>query len=309
MSYIGNTPGVSSQRVTTEEVVTGSPKSVFTPISGYTLGYVDVLVNGVEVDTADFTASDGVTVTLGTAAAVGDTVKIKAWLPRGLSDGYLKTETDALLAAKLSTAAGAVGNTNLAANAVTLAKLGREGTAGQFLVSGGPSADPSYQNNPPAFVAGTAMLFVQTAAPTGWTKITAHNDKALRVVSGTAGTGGTSAFSSVFGSRTPSGSVSVSGSVGSTTLDSSMIPSHNHLGGSLRIWDAPTGYYGSTGDVGSVSYPLARYSGGANYRLDYTSSTGGNGGHSHSFSGSGSLTGSAMDFAVQYIDTIIATKD
>jgi hypothetical protein len=30
--------------------------------------------------------------------------------------------------------------------------------------------------------AGTLMLFQQTAAPTGWTKQTTHNDKALRVV-------------------------------------------------------------------------------------------------------------------------------
>ena len=95
MSYIGNTPGVSSQRVVLEEVISGSPKSAFTPISGYTLGYLDVLVNGVEVDSADYTASDGVTVTLATAAAVGDTVKIKTWLPRGLSDGYMKSEADA----------------------------------------------------------------------------------------------------------------------------------------------------------------------------------------------------------------------
>lgn len=95
MSYIGNTPGVSSQRVVLEEVITGSPKSAFTPISGYIKGYLDVLVNGVEIDTADYTAADGVTVTLTTAAAVGDTVKIKTWLPRGLSDGYLKTEADA----------------------------------------------------------------------------------------------------------------------------------------------------------------------------------------------------------------------
>ena len=98
MSYIGNTPGVSSQRVVTEEVISGSPKSAFYPIGGYALGYVDVLVNGLEVDSSDFTAADGVVVTLGTAAAVGDTVKIKCYLPRGLSDGYLKAEADAKFA-------------------------------------------------------------------------------------------------------------------------------------------------------------------------------------------------------------------
>ena len=54
-----------------------------------------MLVNGVEIDSTDFSAPDGVTVTLATAAAVGDTVKVKTWLPRGLSDGYLKAEADA----------------------------------------------------------------------------------------------------------------------------------------------------------------------------------------------------------------------
>ena len=33
---------------------------------------------------------------------------------------------------------------------------------------------------------GTKMLFQQTSAPTGWTKITTHNDKAIRVAPGTA---------------------------------------------------------------------------------------------------------------------------
>jgi hypothetical protein len=33
------------------------------------------------------------------------------------------------------------------------------------------------------------MLFRQTAAPTGWTKVTTYNDYALRIVSGAASTG------------------------------------------------------------------------------------------------------------------------
>src|SRR5690606_38373212 len=55
--------------------------------------------------------------------------------------------------------------------------------------------------------AGTKMLFAQTAAPTGWVKDTDHNNKALRVVSGTAGSGGALAFTSAFASRSISGSV------------------------------------------------------------------------------------------------------
>lgn len=202
----------------------------------------------------------------------------------------------------------AVTASKLAPNAVSLDKVARIGTAGQILVSGGPSADPSYQNNPPAFTAGTTMLFVQTAAPTGWTKSTAHNDKSLRVVSGTASSGGSSAFSSVFGSRTPGGSVSVSGSIGSTTLSTSQMPSHQHTSGTYHIWDSASGAYGQAG-VFSVANPLARQTGTNNCYRDYSETVGGGGSHDHSFSGAGSFTGTAMDFAVQYVDAIIAAKD
>jgi len=45
---------------------------------------------------------------------------------------------------------------------------------------------------------GTTMVFYQAAAPVGWTKVTTHNDKALRVVSGAGGgAGGVNPFSTV----------------------------------------------------------------------------------------------------------------
>jgi len=50
------------------------------------------------------------------------------------------------------------------------------------------------------FPAGTIMAFQQTAAPVGWTKETTHDDKSFRVVTGTASSGGATAFNSVFGS-------------------------------------------------------------------------------------------------------------
>jgi hypothetical protein len=79
------------------------------------------------------------------------------------------------------------------------------------------------------FAAGTTLLFYQASAPTGWTQVTTHNNKALRVVSSTGGgSGGSVAFTTAFASQTPAGSVSVSGSVGGYTLTSSDIPSHNH---------------------------------------------------------------------------------
>jgi hypothetical protein len=139
---------------------------------------------------------------------------------------------------------------------------------------------------------GTVMLFVQTAAPTGWTKSTANDNKALRVVSGTASTGGSTSFTSAFGTPAVSGSVSLSGTVGNTTLTTAQMPSHTHLYGS--------GGAGGGGHVFGSTYAGPTYN---------TSSTGGGGSHNHSFSGSSSLSSATAAINVQYVDVIIATKD
>lgn len=118
---------------------------------------------------------------------------------------------------------------------------------------------------------GTLMLFQQTAAPTGWTKQTTHNNKALRVVSGTASSAGTTAFDSVFGSGK---------TAGEHTLTKSEIAAHTH---SARAATAATGAGTST---------VTRSAPGN------TGSTGGGGSHNHTLS---------LD--LQYVDLIIASKD
>jgi hypothetical protein len=97
---------------------------------------------------------------------------------------------------------------------VTFTLPSADGTSGQCLSTNG-SGTLSFATS--GFAPGTVMLFVQSAAPTGWTKSTTHNNKALRVVSGTAGSGGTQNFTAV-----------LNGNVGATTLSISQIPSHNH---------------------------------------------------------------------------------
>jgi hypothetical protein len=134
-----------------------------------------------------------------------------------------------------------------------------------------------------AFPSGTVMLFVQSTAPTGWTKSTAHNDKALRVVSGSVSSGGSVAFSTAFASR------SVTGSVGATTLSTAQMPSHSHTIAMYR------GDYGASPTAISVSDAF-----NGNYG---TSAAGGGGSHTHSF------TGDAINMAVQYVDVIICTKN
>jgi len=156
--------------------------------------------------------------------------------------------------------------------------------------------------------AGTAMIFAQTAAPTGWTKSTTHNDKALRVVSGAASSGGTVAFTTAFASQ------AVNGTVGSYTLTTADIPSHTHTATSVVTDPTHTHtytYYNAAGSTAAgvggntpnlTSGTTAAASTGITVATT-NANTGGGGGHSHSF------TGTAINLAVQYVDVIIATKN
>ena len=94
MAYLGNSPGVASQRI--PDVFTcDEGQTTFTPSYGYTVGYCDVSMNGVDlINGIDFTAEDGVTVVLTSPATENDIIATTCWIPRGLSDGYLKSEAD-----------------------------------------------------------------------------------------------------------------------------------------------------------------------------------------------------------------------
>lgn len=149
-----------------------------------------------------------------------------------------------------------------------------------------------------SFASGTVLIFGQTAAPTGWTKDTTnYNNSALRVVTGTASTGGSVDFTTAFTSQTPAGSVSINTSglsAGATTLTTPQIPSHTH----------------SAANEGA-GIPAGGSPGGASAVSGNTGATGGGGSHTHSVSGSatGSFTGTAINLAVKYVDVIRATKD
>ena len=77
MSYIGNEPIVSATRTVTEITATAG-QTVFTANGGYTVGYLDVFVNGSKLTNTDFTATNGTTVTLTEAAQAGDIVRLEA---------------------------------------------------------------------------------------------------------------------------------------------------------------------------------------------------------------------------------------
>ena len=141
--------------------------------------------------------------------------------------------------------------------------LGATGLPADSIVGGIPS--------------GSAMLFAQAAAPTGWTKQTTHNDKTLRVVSGSGGgSGGVQAFSTVFG-RTASDA---------SSLSIAQLAAHSHTDShSFRTATGSAGGLYPNGSQGNAAF-----------------SSGGS-------TGSGSTHSHGLDLRVQYVDVIICMKD
>ena len=193
----------------------------------------------------------------------------------------------------LQVAGGGTGAATLTANNVLLGngtsafQAVAPGTSGNVLTSNGTTWTSAAAGG--GFASGTVMLFAQTSAPTGWTKLTNLDNYALRVVSGTASTGGSVAFTTAFASQAVSGTV---GTSGATTLSTAQIASHSHS----------TGIGSSSASCGSTPYAVNNSSNG---NLS-TSSAGGGGSHTHT---GGTFTGTAINLAVQYVDVIRASKD
>ena len=198
-------------------------------------------------------------------------------------------------------------NGYIAASTITAEQLGYLGS----LTSAIP-ADPF-------FPSGTRMVFNQASAPTGWTKSDNHNDKALRVVSGTTGDGGLVGLSNL--ETVGTFHTSISGNVGNTTLSSTQIPSHSHSGsGSISV---PKGTEDSNGSVYGLvkiaratpiaSAGTATFSAGGSTGSTGGGKTGTTSTHTHD----GSSLTAATDFAehtsknlnLAYVDVIIAQKD
>lgn len=169
-----------------------------------------------------------------------------------------------------------------------------------------------------SLASGTAMLFYQASAPTGWTKSTANNDKFLRVVSGSGGGSG-GAWDDLNHNHTgPSHTHSMT---------------HTHTGGSYAaaiMYDLTLGGTGTEGfawqqvsaswtSTNAMNEGATTYS-GADSQVGETYSTGVNivgtsSGSSSSSTGSGgtgntsTATLSHASGSHAYIDVIVCTLD
>ena len=131
------------------------------------------------------------------------------------------------------------------------------------------------------------VAFQMTTPPVGWTKEVgaAYNDAVSRFTTGTAATGGATAFSTIFASRT------FTGTVGNDTPSLAKTAAHAHGPG------VGANFYGDNGGfstIGSGATALGQ--------ISQTASAGSGTVHNHV------LTMNAADFAVKFADFVIGIK-
>lgn len=158
------------------------------------------------------------------------------------------------------------------------------------------------------FPTGTSLVFYQTSAPLGWTQ-SSENNKTLRVISGSTGgiAGGSTPFLSVFTARTLSQT-----NLPNITLTSVGGGDHNHASlttsGPL-CYSMGSGLSGVSLSLGTCIYHENNYhtfSSTTSFGLNSPVYIPNSGTHTHTVSIGGS--GTALDFAVQYLNVIICTK-
>ena len=253
MPYLGKQAEEGGALIRTHEFLQGTDTSTGT--SAFTVAssggdYVRVFLNGVllqEGASNDYTKTTSTITIVGTAPADGDILKCDIY------------------------------------ESITIWDTVSAATGGTFTgnVSFGGTVTMQSANNQ-GFAAGTKMIFNQTAAPTGWTKVTSSNDVALRVVSGTVGTGGSVAFETAFASQT----------IPVHTLTAAQIPAHTH---NTLLWVQYSGPSGTWRFENSTTNSVT----GTDNQYITNDGTGGGGSHGHG----------SIDLDVSYVDVIIATKD
>ena len=134
------------------------------------------------------------------------------------------------------------------------------------------------------------MLFQQTSAPSGWTKVTSGVDnRALRLVSGTVGTGGANNFTNVLNSTVTTGG----GIVQNHTLTVAQMPAHQHDTSVTNSNLFPSFGGVTIGYGGPGQYPATTFT---------MSNTGGGQAHNHG------LTQPNFNLNVAYTDCLLYTS-
>ena len=165
-------------------------KTTFTATAGqttftvaYTVGYIDVYLNGVKLTTSEYTATNGTSVVLGTAAALNDIVETIAWSTFSATNTNIGVGTGTSLAlggATIGTNALAVTGTTAISGATTLGVAST--TQGSLVLANTSANSTTIKSSNSATMAytitlpvddGTSGQYLQTdgAGVTSWTTV------------------------------------------------------------------------------------------------------------------------------------------
>lgn len=112
MSYLGIPPFSQTARTKTEIYATLGQTSFSIP-GGYLVGYFDVYLNGIQLNSSDYTATDSSTIILNVPAALNDEFVCITYWPVSLVDTYRKSEVNTALSLKADIAGATfTGNVN-----------------------------------------------------------------------------------------------------------------------------------------------------------------------------------------------------
>lgn len=124
----GGGGGSGTTTFTRQSFTATSGQTIFTPSGGYTVGYLQVYVNGVLLNSTDYSAADGTSFTLSTGCTTGDIVESVAYSVTAVSN----ITGGAAGAILYQAAANTTSNTDV-------------GTSGQLLLSAG-SGKPTWSS-------------------------------------------------------------------------------------------------------------------------------------------------------------------
>lgn len=97
IAAIGGSGGGGAVGRSITEITATSGQTVFTTTGGYTVGFLDVILNGSQLSNSDFTATDGTSITLNSPAVAGDLVRLVSYDAVSLANTYRKSEVDSLV--------------------------------------------------------------------------------------------------------------------------------------------------------------------------------------------------------------------
>jgi hypothetical protein len=181
----------------------------FTIATGYTVGFVDVYLNGIRLVVADdFTATDGSTVILATPAASGDSVEVVAYGTFNVANALQKsgdTMSGNLVVSGTTTMLSPVAVANTTGNTFVIANTGAVTITGTLTASANINFDSGT-----FFVDGTNnRVGINTVTPNQSIEIFNSSDNQIRVRNGAAnaqsydfGRNGSSGYMQFYGNQT-----------------------------------------------------------------------------------------------------------